>query len=234
MPIFDRFVRYEWAERALEVAVKKESARILQSWLLEQGLGTESTRRTCNVLSHLWLVSMPSTSQLKIKEEAIHLFASVAPQDRIALHWGMALLQFPLFHETAQIIGRLGKLQKECHKSEVINRVLERHSNQTTIRRAVERILQTMKDWSILEEKSKGLYLLKGSYSIQSAPLSEWLFRALLSVNTEKYWLLHDLLYAAEFFPFDLSAYHWVLRQSTQLAVERDSFGEEIIGMKYV
>jgi hypothetical protein len=228
--IFDRFVHYEWGERALALAIKKESSRDLQSWLVEQGLGSESARRTRNVLSHLWFDFDSSTRTLRA--DALNLSATLEPKERLALHWGMATIQFPMFRETANAIGRLGLLQQEFNKTEIIGRVLEKHSNQTTIRRAVERVLQTMINWAVLDMTSKAIYRFGVRHSITSSALAEWLFRALMVVYPEKYWLLPDLLGAAEFFPFDLADHNVILYKSTHLTIERDSYGVEIIGMR--
>lgn len=46
MPIFDRFLRYQWAEHALDLAVQGQSAHSLRDWLSAEGLQGESARRT--------------------------------------------------------------------------------------------------------------------------------------------------------------------------------------------
>jgi len=229
MAIFDRFIRYEWAERALAMAVKQEHPEELQEWLIEQGLGNESASRTRHVLSHLWFDVNSSTNVLRTN--ALDLFSTVIATERLALHWGMAITQFPIFRETSRVIGRLGRLQNEFNKVEIVNRVLEKHSNQTTIRRAVARVIQTMVDWSVLSTVSTSVYQVARSYSIQSS-VAEWLFRSLMIGFPEKYWLLPDLLGAAEFFPFNLAPHSVMLYQSAYLTVERDSFGAEVVGIR--
>lgn len=230
MAIFDRFVRHQWAEHALELAINEEHPRTLQSWLVGQGLGEESARRTTNLLTHLWSdIGSPTSS---LRTDALNLFSKIEPSERLALHWGMAIAQFPVFRETAQVIGRLGRLQGEFNKMEVIHRVLERYSNQTTIRRAVERIIQTMADWSTLRIGSRSAYKFTATCSIRSSALAEWLFRSLLISEPEKYWLLPDILSASELFPFDLESHNVLPHRSMHLAVERDSNGAEIVGMR--
>ena len=230
MAIFDRFIRYEWAERALELAVQHGSHQSLQNWLIEQGLGTESASRTRNLLSRLWFDVNSSSS--KLRADALDLSAALMPKEVLALHWGMAIVQFPVFRETANVIGRLGFLQQEFNKAEIIGRVLEKHSNQTTIRRAVERAIQTMVNWSVLDMTSKSVYRFSTEHSIFSSALAEWLFRSVMIVYPDKYWLLPDLLGSAELFPFDLLHHNITLYQSQYFTIERDSSGVEIIGIR--
>lgn len=230
MAIFDRFIRYEWAERALELAVQQESHQSLQNWLIEQGLGKESASRTRNLLSRLWFDVNSSSS--KLRTDALVLSSALMPKEVLALHWGMAVVQFPVFRETANVIGRLGFLQQELNKAEIVGRVLEKYSNQTTIRRAVERAIQTMINWSVLDMTSKSVYRFATKHSIFSSSLAEWLFRSVMIVYPDKYWLLPDLLRSAELFPFDLANHNITLYQSPYLTVERDSSGVEIIGIR--
>lgn len=230
MAIFDRFVRYQWVEHTLELAVKNELNRTLQGWLIRQGLGKESARRTSNLLAHLWFDVDASTSTLRT--DAINLFRMIDPTEQLALHWGMAIAQFPVFRETAQVIGRLGRLQGEFNKAEIVNRVLEKHSNQTTMRRAVERVIQSMIDWSVIKLASKSRFYYDTYRPLTSPVLAEWLFRATLISNLEKYWLLPDLFGASEIFPFNLEKFGTVLYTSPHITIVRDSAGVEIVGMR--
>ncbi|GER78902.1 MAG: hypothetical protein QY302_08705 [Anaerolineales bacterium] len=230
MAIFDRFVRYQWAEHALELAIKKEEPRTLQGWLVGQGLGKESARRTSNLLTHLWFDI--GSSKSSIRTDALEIFPIIEPTEQLALHWGMAIAQFPVFRETAQVIGRLGHLQEEFNKTEVISRVLEKHSNQTTVRRAVERVVQTLTDWSVIKFRSKSRYCIHKSHSIISPALAEWLFRAIMIGEPEKYWLVSDLLGASEIFPFDLAGHGILLYRSSHMHIVRDSAGAEIVGVQ--
>lgn len=231
MAIFDRFIRYTWTEHALELAVNEESPLILHDWLLEQGLGKESARRTGNLLYHLWFKADPTTNSLR--QDAFALFRTLDLYERLALHWGMAIIQFSFFREIAQVIGRLGHLQGEFTKSEVVGRILEKYSNQTTIQRATERVIQTMVDWNAVELRTYSRYGLASIRSIQTSALAEWLIRAKMAGAPEKYWLVHDLLSATESFPFELGAHSRLLYISSYFTVGRDSFGAETVGLRY-
>lgn len=230
MPIFDRFIHYEWAEYALEFAVKQEHPRALQEWLITKGLSKESARRTRNILCRLWFDVHPATSLLRT--DALIVFSAVESTEHLALHWGMATTQFPLFRETAKVMGRLGRLQGEFSKTEILGRVLEKYGNQSTIIRAAERVIQTMVDWSVITAVSKSMYAIDSSHSIFYPMLAEWLFRSLVISEPEKYWLLPDILSASEIFPFDLDVHRVLLYRSQHLTIERDSNGAEIVGMR--
>jgi len=228
MAIFDRFVRYTWAERALETAINHKPPKAVQDWLIEQGLGKESARRTGNILSHMWI--KPNSANEPLRTDALTLFPALDISAHLVLHWGMAIVQFPIFRETAQVIGRLGLLQGEFTKEEIINRVLTKYSNQSTIRRATERVIQTMLDWSVIQNSHLRKYQLTPIRLIQSPLLAEWLFHVTMLESPEKYWLFQDLLQALEVFPFDMSPHTTVLYSSQTFNIIRNSSGAEIVG----
>ncbi|MEJ5202646.1 MAG: hypothetical protein WHV66_10490 [Anaerolineales bacterium] len=230
MTIFDRFIRYEWAEYALETTLQNQSSKKLKTWLEDQGLGSESARRTSNVLCNLWFES--EDQSVSLRQKALNLCSSIEENERVVLHWGMALVRFPLFCQTAGVIGRIVRLQGEFKKAEIIYRVLEKYSNQTTVKRAVERVIQTMLDWEVVHIKGNNTFFPSLPRRIQSPQLAEWFFQALLLANPEKYWLVEDILRSNEGFPFELSSQRQVLYTSYTLSIQRDSFGEEIVGLR--
>ncbi len=229
MPIFERFLRYSWAEHALELAVKGESSHSLREWLSTEGLKGDSARRTANVLSWLWFPK--DEAALRLRDEAVRLFPQLTLEERRALHWGMAIFVFPTFRQTAQICGRLLRLQGECSKQEVITRVLERYSNQTTIKRSVERILQTLTDWGVLNS-SAGIYQSCPPLTLAQPELCRWLLWSVLGSMPEHYWLVTDLINATEIFPFRLIGAEQVLHESPLFSLHRNSHGEEIVGIR--
>jgi hypothetical protein len=230
MAIFDRFIAYAWTERALEMAVKQEPSQSFQNWLIGQGLGKESARRTGNILSRMWFKTA-STSE-PLLPDALGLFPSLNISEHLVLHWGMGIVHFPVFRETAQVIGRLGLLQGEFTKEEIINRVLMKYSNQSTIQRAIERTIQTMFDWSVIQITPQRKFRQSITNTISSPVLAEWLFRAIMIGLPEKYWILHDLVGAMEAFPFSLKSHTSVLYTSPHMEIVRDSNGAEIVGIR--
>lgn len=229
MPIFERFLRYAWAEYALELAARGESPRLLRPWLLAQGLTGESARRTANILTHLWFPTQKNASLLR--EEALELLPAIPSAHRLALHWGMALVTFPSFRETVHIMGRLLRLQGSFSKAEVVARILERYSNQSTLKRAVERIFQSLHEWGVIHS-ADSRYTASAPYTMAGHPLVAWLYRAVLATDLESHWRVEDLLLANELFPFHIENSWLVLHHSPTLTIHRNAAGDETIGLR--
>ena len=229
MPIFDRFVHYDWAEHALALALNGETSTELKAWLIAQGLGVESARRTANLLTHLWF--SPSEQGQNLRQAAFAIYSSCSWEEHLVLHWGMALWAFPTFHETIQVCGRLLHLQGWFYRQDVVNRVLEKYSNQSTIKRAVERILQTLTNWKVLE-KSGHKYCPSSPLLLTHPDLIAWLFRSLLESAPERHILKADLLTAGEFFPFHFADSAILLQDIPQFMLYRNADGDELVGLQ--
>lgn len=229
MPIFDRFLRYAWAEHALDLAVQGGSPASLRPWLAEQGLQGDSARRTANILTWLWYPKEPQARCLR--DEALALYPRLSLSDHLVLHWGMAICVFPSFRQSAQAVGRLSRLQGYFYKADIISRVLEKYSNQSTLKRAVERTIQTFTDWGLLDGQASPRYTALPARPVHDPALAAWLFRALLSAEPERYWRLDDLQRAAELFPFEIEHALPLLHADPRTTIHRDAAGEEIVGL---
>ncbi len=229
MPILERFIRYSWAEYALNLATQTASPQVLRPWLEGQGLQGYSPHRTANTLANLWFPK--NSNVLALRTQALTLMPALTPAERLALHWGMALVVFPSFRETVQVAGRLLRLQGEFSKHEVVRRVLERHSNQSTMKRAVERTLQSLQDWGVLKAH-RSTYTRLVSQVITQSALASWLYSALLATDPEHHWRMDDLLRANEIFPFEVQNPVFIVHNTASFTIHRDAVGDETVGLK--
>lgn len=230
MTIFDRFIRYEWAEFALNEAAQQNSTSQIKPFLIGQGLAPQSARRTANILSNMWLPKDPLYQHLRKK--ALSIMPSLSHNEHIALHWGMSLCVFPIFRQTAKTIGALLRIQEVATKQEVITRILGEYSNQITIKRSIERIIQTLLNWGVLEEREHG-FIKSPPITLSNAKLIEWLFQAVILQSPDSYLPVQDLIRTNEIFPFEIKMPVLSVFESPSFSVHRDASGEEIIGISY-
>lgn len=228
MTIFDRFIRYEWAEFALNESAQKNNSSQIKPFLIGCGVAPQSARRTANVLSNMWFPKSPLYQQLR--DKALSLLPSLSYQEHLVLHWGMSLCVFPIFRQTAKTVGSLLRLQELVTKQEVISRILGEYSNQVTIKRSIERIIQTFLNWGVLEEKGYGFF--KASpITLSDTRLIEWLFQAVILQYPDRYLPVQDLIRANEIFPFDIKMPLLSVFDDPSFSIHRDASGEEIIGI---
>lgn len=230
---FDRFVRWEWAERALELAYLEKPLSQLKEYIYAEIEGKDSARKTFNMLTNLWFETYPNTPALR--QRALALYPELSPREHLALHWGMALANFPFFQKTATIIGRLLRLQGSFQGKEVATRNNELYSNLSTIPRATARAIQTLADWGVLQPSDDfhPNYTATPHLHLTSSAAIQWLLEANVVETPERQWRVVDLLRAPSFFPFELDEHSMeAIYQNKNFVFTKDSFGDEVVWLK--
>jgi len=227
---FDRFIRREWLDRTLEFALAGESAQTIRAWMDDVVEGRDAARKTADVLVRWWLREYPETSDLR--ERALQLALEMPHREWFVLHWGMALVNFPLFHAVARTIGRLLRLQGEFKRRDITQRILEIYSNVGTIPRAVARIVQSMDEWEVIKRIDEA-YKLHTVHAIDNDKALEWFVEVCVRAPGRDAWDLRDLLRSPEMFPFDIppqAAY--IARRSKYLTVQYEGSDREIVTVR--
>lgn len=225
---FDRFVELRWAEYALELGMAGGSPAQLKAWLEERIMGKDSARKTSNMLTNLWLRPFPETAHLR--QDAFQLFHDILPDQRIALHWGMALANFRFFQNVAAITGRLLRLQGEFLGATLQQRLLEQYSNQGTIPRTAARVVQTFRAWNVIVETTGSRYQSAPLVPIYHQELASFLIECGISGQGGQSWSLSDALRMPELFPFDISGIgEQAIRGSPRLRISREGSNHEIV-----
>lgn len=228
---FDRFIALDWANYALELSSHPdaETSRIseLKSWLSLRVSGKDAARKTANVLTRLWLDPNPDT--LYFREEACKLRLDVKKNDLIFFHWGMALLTFPFFYETCAQVGRLLTLQTKLTRREIHVRMAEKYSNQGTVPRSVDRVLQSLVDWGIFEKLSYQELCLK-QHNSSDVLLKKWLLECIVFSVPHKRTPLQGFYKLPVLFPFEYKGdIQQIVSDSAKVKIERDGNNSEHI-----
>ena len=230
---FDRFVRWEWAERALELAYLGKPLAQLKEYIYAEIAGVDSARKTFNLLTNLWFETYPNTAGLR--QRALALYPDLSPREHLILHWGMALASFPFFRQTTAIMGRLLRLQGSFQGKEIATRTNELYSNLSTIPRATARTIQTLAAWGAIQPapNSAQAYQPAPLLSLTAAPTIHWLLESSLVETPERQVRVIDLLRAPVLFPFDLSAHGLeAIYQNRNFAFSMDSFGDDVVWLR--
>ena len=224
---FDRFVRREWLDRVLELALAEEPPEAVKVWIKGAVAGRDAARKTADVLIRWWFREYPETVDLR--RRALGLALEMSPENWLVLHWGMALANFPLFHSVAQVTGRLLRLQGEFKSRDITQRILEMHANVGTIPRVVTRILQSMVDWRVIK-RAEDIFTADCVHSVQDVEVLEWFVEVLVRSAGRDAWDLRDLPHAPEAFPFEIPPHiARVARQSEHLSVQYEGSDREIV-----
>ncbi|KIC46755.1 hypothetical protein RA28_03085 [Ruegeria sp. ANG-S4] len=228
---FDRFIRLEWAKKALEVRTGLAELDDLDVLLDEAHSGPSAKKKTRTVLNRLWLE--PRKDLEPLAEHAVELFQSMPSVSPATLTWGMAIVTYPFFAKVAEIVGRLTSLQGDCTTAEVHRRMAEIYGEREGTRRMTNMVLQSMSDWAMLDRSSNGKILTrKNAILIDGPDLVRWMIRVILEAAGRPI-KLGSLEARPEIFPFELGEnLGFVVSSSTYLELATDSAGNQIVSSK--
>ena len=115
---FSQRIRLEWFERTANLLLAGNGRALindsLQHLLRDRvSIGGEAARgskeKVITILLKTWITVPPELE--KLRDEGLNILPSLAREDRIAIHWGMALAAYPFWGAVAAHTGRLLRLQ---------------------------------------------------------------------------------------------------------------------------
>lgn len=231
---FDRLIRLRWLDQAALLAGRTREdvalrAEILRFLALELR-GHAAQRKTATVLTRIWWRTPAVHAALR--DEALVLFPHCHPNDRLILHWGMALLAYPLFGQAAGAVGRLLRLQGSLRLAQLSQRIAAQWGHRSTLDYAVPRIVYSMLDWqALIATEQPGVYQTGKPVTATDPSLLRWLLEAAMTAHGNDR-PLNDLLRAVELFPFDLGPGAGQVMQSQRLQIYQQ--GQEMTMVQVV
>ncbi len=190
---------------------------------------SEERRKTIDVLSRTWIRIPVKYSSLQFS--ALEFYDELEPNERIILHWGMLLLAYPFFRDIVYSIGLLLKTQDSLTSTQLRNRIVSSWGHRTTIIRAIDRIVQSLKDWNILIIDEKSLKP-NSKLKIKNELLCLWFLECVFrSENVDS--ILFDKLISLEtMFPFELKIPLYKIKQAQNFEHLIHGINVEMISLK--
>lgn len=227
---FDRFIRLNWAAKALQVRAGLAEIDEFDSLLEEAHAGPAAKKKTRTVLNRLWLEPREELGALATK--GIEIYCAAPDTPIVALTWGMALATYPFFAKVSEIVGRLTALQGDCTTAEVHRRMAEVYGEREGTRRMTNMVLQSQIDWATLERSLDGKTLTrKRSISLQRADIVQWITQATLKSAGGPVGL-SALGAQPIIFPFCLCEnLGFVLSSAPELDLRADSSGSQLVSL---
>ena len=189
---FDRFIRLDWLDAcafAVADGLNLEEIDEKMNIILEGHLSSNGDRnprdKAKTILFKVWVKSF--TEIQPMKREAIYWLSESDRSERIALHLGMSLVNYPFVYDVISIVGRLLSLQEGFTLEDVRSRIFQLWGDRPTVFYSVAKLLGTLNDWGIIQKNGR-----RGQYSPGTEPicirpiLYPWLVEALLRATGDK------------------------------------------------
>ena len=236
---FSQRVRLEWFDQTTNLLLAGNDKALindsLQHLLRDRvSIGGEAARgnreKVITILLKTWITVPPELE--KLRDEGLNILPSLAREDRIAIHWGMASAAYPFWGAVAAHTGRLLRLQGTAAAAHLQRRVREEYGERETASRAARRVLRSFIDWGVLSEThDKGVYVQGKQFSIGEPKLIAWMVEASLHSRLSGSAATKDLLDSPTIFPFRLthiSADH-LASLSPRLDILRHGLNDDLV-----
>ena len=236
---FSQRVRLEWFDQTTNLLLAGNDKALindsLQHLLRDKvSIGGEAARgnkeKVITILLKTWITVPPELE--KLRDEGLNILPSLAREDRIAIHWGMALAAYPFWGAVAIHAGRLLRLQGTAAAAHLQRRIKEEYGERETASRAARRVLRSFIDWGVLSEThDKGVYVQGKQFSIEEPKLIAWMVEASLHSRSSGSAATKDLLDSPNIFPFRLthiSADH-LASLSPRLDILRHGLNDDLV-----
>lgn len=176
---FDRYVDIEWCRSALDAATTQSSIDVVRDQVATMLPGTESQRKTLDVLKRL--STKPFDHLADFIYRGIAIYRRRGQDVVLSLIWGASIASYPFFGKTSETIGRLLTLQGDCSIKELQRRMSEQYGDRSGVERAVARVIQSQESWQALTRDQTAKRVLKlQAVVIDDDELTAWLIEAAL------------------------------------------------------
>jgi len=225
---FDRKIEIEWLDAVAGCVAAGQAPGEVRKFLLgflEGAVAGDSVHRgrgkTLTVLSRIWL-TVPEHA-LPLRKAALQCIGSATSEERVAIHWAMAIGTYPFFCDVAANVGKLLALNGHANLSQVGRRMTESWGDRSTLPRAIQRVLRSMVQWGAVREgPAKGTFV--------ADQIGELLLRAVL-VSHGRGMSLSQLTGHPSLFPFGIHLSATAMRKSGCIQVQREGDQSDFIDL---
>lgn len=224
---FSRPIKIEWLNRTVELILEgKDESRIkdeLNQYLAFEIKSPTNIRKTREILMTIW-VNAPAEA-LSLKQAAI-LAYKIDNTGRLAAHWSMMLLAYPVFSDICSLIGKIAKIQDTFTVGWLKDRLAETWGERPTLIYSIDRIMSTLKSVGAVESVKTGIYKIK-KHEITSANGLGVLLMAMLLLKEKAYYDVSELSCLPKLFPFVFDVSHEWLHYDEKFSMS--NFGGRVV-----
>jgi hypothetical protein len=201
----------EWLNKTVELLLEgKDVIQIkdeLNEYLSFEIKSPTNLRKTREILMTIWVRTSDELSTLK--QQALEAYKD-EKSNKLALHWSMMLVAYPVFSDVCALIGKLTNIQDTFATSWLKEKLFEMWGERTTLFHSSDKILQTLKQIGAIENEKVGVYRIK-KYPVTDVKTIQVLLLAILHIRERAYYEIAELSSVPQAFPFEYNvSYEWL------------------------
>ena len=209
-----RSIKLEWLNKTVELILEEKSEKQIKEELNEylafEISSPTNLRKTREILLTIW-VRTPEEF-LELRQQAILAYMD-EKSNRLAIHWSMMLITYPVFADMCSLIGKLTNIQDTFTTAWLKDKLYELWGERTTLLHSSDKILQTLKYIGAIENTKNGVYKTK-KYEISDPKTIQVLVMSILGRKEKAYYEIAELSSVPQMFPFEFKVSHEWLHNS--------------------
>ena len=199
-----RAIKLEWLDRTVDMVLDgmdPESIKAaLNDYIAYEIKSADNIRKSRDILLNLWVYPFPDDTSNQIRAMAIDAMRNGA-SDRVAFHWCMLLLYYPVFVDVAGTIGKLSSMQESFSLAWLKEKIYEQWGERTTLIHSLDKIMQTIRQLGAVSST-------KGTYSVNQMVVKNdktkiILMKTILGLKLKPYYEVSELACVPQLFPFE-------------------------------
>lgn len=222
-----RSVKLEWLNKTVELILEgKDAAQIkeeLNEYLSFEIQSPTVLRKTREILLNIWVRTPEEFAALK--RQAVEAYKD-EKANKLALHWSMMLVAYPVFSDVCALIGKLTSIQDTFATSWLKEKLYEVWGERPTLYHSIDKILQTLKLIGAIKNEKVGVYRIN-KYLVADAKTIQVLLMAILHLKEKAYYEVADLSSVPQVFPFKYNVSYELLHDSDTFTLS--NFGGKIV-----
>ncbi len=230
---FNRNIALPWLDAAACFIVEGSDPATVRA-RLDPVVGAEiaspdNRRKAIDILIHIW--GKTQGSHPSLHAAAVGLYPQAPAGDRVWLHYGLTLLAYPFFRQTAAAIGRLTRQQEIISSRAVKERLVAERGQLGSQSKAIERVCFSLRHWGLLAdaERQRHYRPLSQPVAAEDRQVQAWLLACALCAHPAEEIPFADLVRLPELFAFRFTLSLDDLRRDGRFAVQRQGGGWDAV-----
>ena len=229
---FNRTIFLNWLDAAADLRLQTSELRSLRDGIkeiIEQDItGIDAIRKSVDVVVNIWHKSAEVNSGLHA--QALEFMPQVNVNERVWLHYGLTLVYYPFFRQTAAILGQFARTGEPITRQAVKGRLSAEIGHLGSLNRSAERVVASLVDWGALVYQKKGnLYIPQLQiFKTNSLDMQGWLLACALSAHPSEQLPLPDLIRLPELFPFQFTVTLDSFRKNTKFTIQKQGMWDMV------
>ena len=163
-----RAIKIEWLNKVVSLVNEGMAPENIKD-ALNDYIGFEisspdNIRKSRDILMNLWVYPFEDEKANLIRKQALEAIKN-GNEDKLAMHWCMLLLYYPVFVDVTGMIGKLSSMQDSFSLAWLKDKMFEEWGERTTLFHSLDKIMQTLRQIGAVDSKN-GVYIQKIALNI--------------------------------------------------------------------